>query len=219
MHKISELIKLCSQSFCRMLGVQIVPLTVQQRELLKENPLLRYRHFVAQEVILMQSGQINLEESKFLGQLITNLKTEGPIVEIGTLFGWSTRIICLFKEDLRELISVDNFSWNPFNLPPDMHFQITKQVLLDEISRGHLKLLKMSNVEFYNTYSGPPPAFFFIDADHDYEAVSIDIQGAFKLNANVICGHDYDKNKSPGVVKAVDEFGGPTKLVGSLWVL
>jgi hypothetical protein len=129
---------------------------------LKENSLLRYRHFVSQEIILMQRGQINLKESKFLGQMVANLRTEGPIVEIGTLFGWSTRIICLFKEDDRELISVDNFSWNSFNFPPHMHFQITKQVLSDEISRGHLKLLKMSNVEFYNTYSGPPPAFFLL---------------------------------------------------------
>jgi hypothetical protein len=32
----------------------------------------------------------------------------------------------------------------------------------------------------------------------------------------VICGHDYDH---PGVVQAVAEFGGPEKVVGSVWVL
>ena len=216
---LKELIKTNFRKICSLAGLQIVPLSAQQKELLRKYPELRYRHFVAQEAIEMKRGQINLVEAKFLGQLVANLQTNGPIIEIGTLFGWSTRVICLFMDSERELISVDNFSWNPFNLPADIHFETTKKVLSDVISMVHLLLVKMDNVEFYKTYSGSSPALFFIDADHEYEAVKIDIQGALKLNAGIICGHDYDEKLYPGVFKAVNEFGGPTRLVDTLWVL
>lgn len=216
---LKELIKTNFRKICSLAGIQIVALSAQQKELLRRYPELRYRHFVAQEAIIMQRGQINLFEAKFLGHLVANLQTEGPIVEIGTLFGWSTRVISLFINSDRELISVDNYSWNPFNLPPDMYFELTNTVLADLISAGQLQLLKMSNVDFYNTYSGPAPALIFIDADHEYEAVKLDIQGAMKLGAKVICGHDYDEKKCPGVVKAVNEHGGARKVVGTLWVL
>jgi predicted O-methyltransferase YrrM len=198
--------------------MQVVPLTAHQKELLKNNPNLRYRHVIAQETITPRS-QVNLKESRFLGRLVSSLEYEGPIIEIGTLFGWSTRIICLFKETGRELISVDNYSWNPFKLPPGIHFETTKQILSEAISQFNLKLLRMDNVDFYRTYSGTTPALIFIDADHEYEAVRLDIKGAKKLNAGVICGHDYNREHCPGVVKAVDEFGGPREIVDSLWVL
>lgn len=216
---LKELIKTNFRKFCSLAGIQIVALSNQQKELLKRNPNLRYRHLVIQDAIVMQRGQITLSEAKFLGKLVANLQSEGPIMEIGTLFGWSTRIICLFMDNDRQLISVDNFSWNPFNLPSDMHFEITNTVLADAISAGHLHLLRMSNLDFYNSYSGPTPAMIFIDADHEYEAVEQDIQGAMKLGAKVICGHDYDEKKCLGVVKAVNEHGGAKKVVGTLWVL
>jgi hypothetical protein len=219
MRKLGEVLRKGCQRLSRTFGIQVVPITIRQKELLKIYPELRYRHFIAQEAILMQSGQMNLRESRFLGQLVANLETEGPIVEIGTLFGWSTRIICLFREDGRELISVDNYSWNPFDIPPDIHFEITKQILSDPISRGDLQLIKMSSAEFYRIYSGPPPALFVIDADHSYEAVKADIQGGIALDSHVICGHDYDPRSFPGVVRAVDEFGCPKVLVDTLWVL
>jgi len=103
---------------------------------------------IAQEAITPRS-QINLKESRFLGRLVSSLEYEGPIIEIGTLFGWSTRIICQLKETDRELISVDNYSWNPFKLPPDIHFETTKQILSEAISEYNLKLLRMDNVDFY----------------------------------------------------------------------
>lgn len=50
--------------------------------------------------------------------------------------------------------------------------------------------------------------FVFIDADHSYEAVKADI-GAWspKVRAGgFITGHDYDSQKFPGVIRAVNEF-------------
>jgi cephalosporin hydroxylase len=47
----------------------------------------------------------------------------------------------------------------------------------------------------------------FIDADHSYEAVVKDIAAWRNLVAvdGILCGHDYDISRHPGVVKAVDE--------------
>jgi predicted O-methyltransferase YrrM len=44
-------------------------------------------------------GEISIGEARFLGSLISNLKTSGPIVEIGTHLGFST------LEDEREEMS------------------------------------------------------------------------------------------------------------------
>lgn len=49
--------------------------------------------------------------------------------------------------------------------------------------------------------------FVFIDADHDYDAVKADIAAwTPKVRpGGFITGHDYDREKFPGVIRAVDE--------------
>jgi hypothetical protein len=49
--------------------------------------------------------------------------------------------------------------------------------------------------------------FVFIDADHSYEAVKADIAAWLPKirNGGWITGHDYDPEKFPGVVRAVEE--------------
>jgi len=205
------------RSFCRKIGIQIVPLTVGQTELLRKYPDLRYRHFGEREALLTQSGQINVREARFLGSLVRQLP-EGPIIELGTLFGWSARILTLFKEPERALLTVDNYTWNPFGIPPELHFQTTATILAEAIQSNHVRLVKSDSGAFWGSYAGPPPALVFIDADHSYEAVRVDIAGAKVAGARVICGHDYG-NRCPGVVRAVEEAGGVKELVDRLWVL
>lgn len=199
-----------------ILGKQIISVNERERKLLAANPQLRYSHFVAQKALVMPKGQVSLREARFLGRLVTELKGEGPIVEVGTLYGWSTRIFYMFKNEDRLLLAVDNYSWNPLGMPPDMHYETARQILQEAIDDGDLQLLRMDSSVFFRSYSGPSPALVFIDSDHDYEAVMRDIEGARQLKAGTICGHDYD---SPGVVQAVKECGGPSALVGALWVL
>jgi hypothetical protein len=48
----------------------------------------------------------------------------------------------------------------------------------------------------------------YIDADHTYDSVKNDLEickKKTKING-IISGHDYDNNKFPGVVRAVNEF-------------
>jgi hypothetical protein len=203
----------------RKLGCDVVGLTKTQRELLTHEPWLHYRDLVAEEAITLPVGEISLAESKLLISLVGNLEDDGPIIEIGTLFGRSTRVMACFKDRDRELITVDNYSWNPLHLAPEVHYRITASVLSEAVDKFNVKQVRMGKDEFYSTYHGKRPALVFIDAIHTYEATKADIAWGKSVNAGIICGHDFDKEKSRGVVQAVHECGGPRQVVETLWVL
>ena len=179
-----------------------------------------YRSRLTERIILEISyGEITLDESIFLGKLIRKIQHSGPIIEIGTLFGRSTLIITANKTQEKELITVDNYSWNPLGLSPKMHFRITNNVLSEAGKKFNIKILKQDKNDFYSTYNGNSPSLVFLDAIHNYAETKTDILWAKRVNAHIICGHDYDEQLHPAVVKAVHEFGGPRKLYGSIWVL
>jgi predicted O-methyltransferase YrrM len=179
----------------------------------------RVRARILRDALVMTQGQISLAEARFLGGLVAGLAGPGPVVEIGTLFGFSTRVMVCAKAADRELITVDNYSWNPFGLPGAVHRQITAEALAEGVESFHVRLVRMDKKEFFRTYDGPAPALVFLDADHSYAATKEDIAWARGVHAGTVCGHDYHKGLHPDVVKAVDEYGGPKQLVGTLWVL
>ena len=164
-------------------------------------------------------SEITLKESIFLGKLVQELETIGPIIEIGTLFGRSTLVIAANKALERKLITVDNYSWNPIGLDADTHYRITKNLLSEAEKTANLKIHRIDKNDFYLQYRGETPALVFFDAVHNYSETKTDIMWAKRINSHLICGHDYDEKKHPAVVGAVKEFGGPRKLLGSIWVL
>ncbi len=210
--------KRLARTLANALGFEVTRLTPRQRSLLAGNPALRYRHLVVADAI-MGAGQITLAEARFLAELMRGLASPGPIVEIGTLFGWSTSVIVLAKDPERELITVDNYSWNPFGLPPALHEATTHAALADAIAGERVRVLATNAADFYAGYAGPPPALVFIDGDHSYEAIAADIRGSRQIRAQVICGHDYAPKIFPGIARAVDEAGGIARREGTLWVL
>jgi hypothetical protein len=142
----------------------------------------------------------------------------GPIVEIGTLLGITATHMALAKQPSQKIITVDNYCWNPWSLPPDKHYALAHQVLYYLIQSGHVEQRRMSKDDFYASYNGPPPALVFLDAWHTYEETKKDIEWAQRVGAKFIAGHDYC-DKFPGVIQIVDECGGPRSLSGSVWVL
>lgn len=70
-------------------------------------------------------GQISLEEARFLSELAAEAQSERPIIEIGSLFGSSTKVLLTAKKPDQPLIAVDLFSWNPAQLTPEQHFMVT----------------------------------------------------------------------------------------------
>lgn len=164
-------------------------------------------------------GQLSLVESRLLGELVAASDPERPIIEIGTLFGFSTTVMTLSKVPSQRLLTVDNYSWNPLGLTPEAHFQTTSNRLKEAVARFGVEIVRQDKNEFYRTYKGPPPALFFCDADHSYEATKADLLWAKSVGATVICGDDYDHAYQLGTKQAVDELGGPRQLAGGLFVL
>lgn len=163
-------------------------------------------------------GQIHLDEARFLGGLVAGLSGPGAIVEIGTLFGFSTRVMTLFKSPDRELITVDDYSWNPLALPPLLHRRCTAAALTEAVQSSNVRLVCGDKAQFYAEYSGPPPALVFLDAVHTYDETKRDIDWARRVHAGIVCVHDYGPDH-PGVLHAVDEAGGPKTLVRTLAIV
>jgi predicted O-methyltransferase YrrM len=142
----------------------------------------------------------------------------GPIIEIGTLLGVSTTNMALWKSPDKKIITVDLFAWNPWGLTSEQHRDITTQMLHYLTRTKHVELVVSCKNAFYESYRGEPPALVFLDAIHDYPETAKDIAWAQSVGARIISGHDYSA-EFPGVIEAVDEVGGPSRLEGTVWRL
>ena len=136
------------------------------------------------------------------------------VVEVGTLFGLTAREIAGRIANGR-VIAVDNFSWNPFGLPPKIHEAFTRRIL-----RGSkVELINCSSEDWRKQVTGKTDMIFF-DADHRYEAVKAELEWAKAAGIRIISGHDYgNPNTRFGVTRAVDEVFGKenVEVVGMCW--
>jgi hypothetical protein len=142
----------------------------------------------------------------------------GPVVEFGTLFGVTTRLIAAAAAPGQAVITVDNFSWNPFGLPTAAHERFTRGVLRTELASGRVALAVADSAAFRRDYRGEVPALVFLDADHSYAAVRDEIAWARGLGVPLIAGHDYGVARF-GVTRAIDEAFGRDGVVvcGTVW--
>jgi len=145
-------------------------------------------------------------------------KINGPIVEIGALFGMTTIKLAKWKLPDKKILAVDNFAWNPLGLSPIEHQELTRGVLGFLLDRGDVEIVVSGKDEFFQSYKETPPSMVFVDAIHSYEETLRDIENAKRIGARIIAGHDYSE-EFPGVVQAVNESGGPAELTGSVWLL
>lgn len=163
-------------------------------------------------------GSISEEDEQAIIELTKRASSlPGPIVEIGALFGFTTQLIANYKPNEKELIAIENYSWNPFGIPPDDHRIMTQRVLRYVIDHCNTSIFDGSSRDFQARYEGKKPSMVFIDADHQYESVKADIAWAVKLGIPIIAGHDYCELHS-GVIRAVDEaFPNSKNILGSVW--
>jgi len=204
-------------------NINIIGLRLDQdeRELLNKYPKATFRQVSYAKAMTYPKkvGEISMNESRFLMELVQSARLAGPIIEIGSLFGSSTKIILISKKPEQIVISVDNYSWNPFDFPSELHQDLTAQLLEGQKFIKDLQLINSDKNSFYKTYSGAKPSLVFLDAIHSYSETKTDIEWAIATGAEIIAGHDYDEKNFPGVVKAVQEFGGPKRIVETLWQL
>lgn len=148
--------------------------------------------------------------------LISWLPERGTFVEFGTLFGFTAKAIAAAKPKLK-VVAVDNFSWNPFGLPPRLHEAFTRRILSNEISAGRVEIINATSEVFRANCKVAPDAVFF-DALHQYEPVKAEIQWAKSAGVKIITGHDYgNPSKVFGVTQAVDEEFRSVDVVGMVW--
>jgi len=186
--------------------------------------IVRYRESVYQFIRFRNrgrnafSGSVVPVELPFLKELVElSAKYSGPIVEIGTLYGFTTQHIAEYKQPERELITVDNFSWNPIGLTTEAHRDFCFRSLYYLEQCANTTIYDGTGTNFYSSYDGETPAMVFIDADHSYEGVKEDIEWAVNRGIPIISGHDYSDD-FPGVIKAVNEtFPGNFQVTGTLW--
>ena len=143
--------------------------------------------------------------------------TEKPnmtIVEVGTLFGLTARELARQVVGGR-VMAVDNFSWNPFGLPPTIHEAFARRIL-----RGSsVELINCSSADWRKQVTGRIDMVFF-DASHRYEDVKAECEWAKSAGIKIISGHDYgNPNTRFGVTRAVDEVFGKenVQVVGMCW--
>ena len=170
--------------------------------------------FAEGDDIVKAVGGLTDEE---IAALVRWLPDEGTFVEFGTLFGFTAKAIAAAKPKLK-VIAVDNFSWNPFGLPPKLHEDFARRVLSNEIAAGRIEVVNATSEDFRSGFAGAPDAVFF-DAQHEYEPVRDEIAWAKAAGVKLIMGHDY-RNPSPrfGVTRAVDEaFPSGVDVTGMVW--
>lgn len=161
-------------------------------------------------------GGLTDEEEAAVAKLVTQAGP-GPIVELGTLFGLTTRLIAEAARPDQQVITIDNFCWNPFGLPAALHEAFARKVLRGELASGRVQLVVATSEAFRCSFAGPAPALVFLDADHSYAAVRDEIAWAKSLGVPVIAGHDYG-NLRFGVTRAVNEaFPEGVAVHGTVW--
>lgn len=171
---------------------------------------------------LFALGGLTEEEENALVALVNTTKsdlqeTSDVIVEFGTLFGLTTLLLAQHKRTSQKVITLDNFSWNPFGLTPALHRDFTKRILRSVIQAGAVQLEEKDSKSFRANYQGTIPCMVFLDADHSYQAVKEEIGWAKKMGVKLICGHDYG-NPHFGVTQAVDEaFPEGVEVKGMVW--
>ena len=150
-------------------------------------------------------------------QAVCKWATEKPamtVVEVGTLFGLTARELDRQMNGGR-VIAVDNFSWNPFGLPPKIHEDFTRRILSDT----KVELVNCSSEDWRKKVNGQIDMIFF-DASHKYEDVKAECEWAKAAGVKMICGHDYgNPNPRFGVTRAVDEVFGKenVEVCGMCW--
>lgn len=158
--------------------------------------------------------------------LAKTAKDKKLIVEFGSHCGKSTRALADNSPEGAIVIAVDPWSGDYFDesgkkveVLGGSRFNDFQQNLFNHIATGKVLPVRKLSTEFQLDHSKAD--FVFIDGDHRYETVKLDIANALSMigkNGGIVAGHDYNHEEWDGVARAVHEFfGTDINLVGTIW--
>lgn len=141
------------------------------------------------------------DELQWLYDTAVSMKS---VVEIGSFHGRST--YALLKACKGTVHSIDN------------DYDKGRAILRYNLSGfGNVVFNVLDSVEASKNFKDESIDMVFIDGDHSYPKVKLDIQAWFPKAKKVICGHDYIK-EHPMVMRAVKEvFADKFELHNTIW--
>ena len=155
--------------------------------------------------------------------LVENCRDDGKIVELGAWKGRSSAFLVVEaynKSSKIEVHIVDTWGGNPFDGSQDQstdlyHKFISNMSLLARPYQAH----RMTTNEAAGLFKDESLDAVFIDADHSYEAVKMDIQNWMPKvrKGGILAGHDYTF-AWPGVIRAVNEIFPEAQKIDYCWV-
>ena len=155
--------------------------------------------------------------------LVENCRDDGKIVELGAWKGRSSAFLVVEaynKSPKIEVHIVDTWGGNPFDGSEDQsddlyHKFISNMSLLARPYQAH----RMTTNEAAGLFKDESLDAVFIDADHSYEAVKMDIQNWMPKvrKGGILAGHDYN-SAWPGVIRAVNEIFPEAQKIDSCWL-
>jgi predicted O-methyltransferase YrrM len=151
-------------------------------------------------------------ELGYLYDKVYNLKENDIVVEVGCYRGRSSFAIATAIKDSGKninLFCVDSFLWSE-----DQY-----DIFVNNMKDFNIKVLRSESVIAAKQFKDESISFLFLDADHYYKAVILDIEAwlpKIKIGG-IFAGHDYTKGYQ-GVIPAVKEkFGNIKESPISIW--
>jgi hypothetical protein len=174
---------------------------------------------VAHPVEVAQSilGWMDPAELEWLHEVAKRMES---IVELGCHRGRSTYVLCAGCPG--RVYAVD-CHWCGTMHPFEGGAQHTLPEFMANV--GHFSNMVPLEMNFVDAavsdLISPEVDMVFIDGDHAYESVLLDLETWAPRTKKLVCGHDL-KAETPGVEKALNEYFGPGRVAhgpGSIWYL
>lgn len=154
-----------------------------------------------------------MEEGEHLAAVGEKLPRGAHCVEVGSFLGRSAAAF-LSRAPHLDLLCIDTFDGTGTvreaemrALGPQINLARMEEEVARVIGRGSVYPVISSSIEAALRIEDEDVDYFFLDADHSYHAVTLDLRAWWpKLKPGaVMYGHDYH-HTWPTVVKAVDDF-------------
>jgi len=173
--------------------------------------------------IIADFGEDWFDSPNVYKMLVENSRNDGKIVELGAWKGRSSAFLVVEaynKSPKIEIHIVDTWGGNPLDgsedQPDDLYHKFISNMSL--LARPY-QAYRMTTNEAAGLFKDESLDAVFIDADHSYEAVKMDIKNWMPKvrKGGILAGHDYN-SAWPGVIRAVNEILPEAEKIDYCWV-